>query len=38
MPDTTRVLWDEFVQLARRFDAYTLQAFNPVYPSPADRR
>ncbi len=38
MPETTRVLWDGFVRLVRRFDGFTLQAFNPVYPSPADRR
>lgn len=38
MPDTTRVLWDSIVRAARRFDDFTLQVFNPVYPSPADRR
>ena len=38
MPDTTRVLWDGLVRAARRFDAFTLRAFNPVYPSPANRR
>lgn len=24
-------------RIARRIDAYTLQAFNPVYPTPAGR-
>lgn len=38
MPDTTRVLWDSIVRAARRVDDFTLRAFNPVYPSPADRR
>ena len=38
MPDTTRVLWDSLVRAARRFDALTLRTFNPVYPTPADRR
>ena len=37
MPDTTRVLLSGLARLARRFDAFTLEAFNPRYPTPADR-
>lgn len=35
MSDTIRVVRSGLAQVARRFDAYTLQAFNPVYPTPA---
>ncbi|RZT85058.1 hypothetical protein EV383_1922 [Pseudonocardia sediminis] len=38
MPETTRVLWSGLARIARRIDAFTLTAFNPHYPSPADRR
>ncbi|OLL73018.1 hypothetical protein Ae168Ps1_1400c [Pseudonocardia sp. Ae168_Ps1] len=37
MSDTLRVLRSGLGTIARRIDAYTLQAFNPVYPTPAGR-
>lgn len=37
MSSTFRVLRSGLTRIAHRIDAYTLQAFNPVYPTPADR-
>lgn len=37
MSDTLRVLRSGLTRVARRIDDHTLAAFNPVYPTPADR-
>ncbi|MBP2369427.1 hypothetical protein JOF36_005123 [Pseudonocardia parietis] len=37
MSATFRTLRSGLGRIARRIDAYTLQAFNPVYPTPANR-
>jgi hypothetical protein len=37
MPDTTRRITAQLRRALRFLDAWTLTAFNPRYPTPADR-